>query len=172
MRLSTCNPNQHSPNGWLQPYPQKVVRPPKPTPTTFSGGGWSPRELHHLHVLLDLPKSGSLEFSGPPTGPPPALTPRCSRYPARGHTRPARALSVLRRSVARRVGVMLYVQGSGVPKQPGRQGTAADGPINGPTRYGLFLGQYDIWRGSNFEDGVGTGRCFMFKHVMFMSHYF
>ena len=27
----------------LQPYPQKVVRPPKPTPTIFSGGGWSPR---------------------------------------------------------------------------------------------------------------------------------
>ena len=26
----------------LQLYPQKVVRPPKPTPTTFSGGGWSP----------------------------------------------------------------------------------------------------------------------------------
>ena len=29
----------------LQPYPQKVVRPRKPTPTTFSGGGWSPRVL-------------------------------------------------------------------------------------------------------------------------------
>ena len=32
----------------LQPYPQKVVkvvRPPKPTPTTFSGGMWSPRVL-------------------------------------------------------------------------------------------------------------------------------
>ena len=27
----------------LQPYPRKVVRPPKPTPTIFSGGGWSPR---------------------------------------------------------------------------------------------------------------------------------
>ena len=24
----------------LQPYPEKVVRPQKPTPTTFSGGGW------------------------------------------------------------------------------------------------------------------------------------
>ena len=35
----------------LQPYPQKVVRPPKPTPTTFSGGGWSPREseLNTVH---------------------------------------------------------------------------------------------------------------------------
>ena len=31
----------------LQPYPQKVVRPPKPTPTTFSGGGWSPRDLQY-----------------------------------------------------------------------------------------------------------------------------
>ena len=29
----------------LRPYPQKVVRPPKPTPTIFSGGGWSPRVL-------------------------------------------------------------------------------------------------------------------------------
>ena len=29
----------------LQPHPQKVVRPPKPTPTTFSGGGWSPRVI-------------------------------------------------------------------------------------------------------------------------------
>ena len=28
----------------LQPYPQKVVRPPKPTLTIFSGGGWSPRD--------------------------------------------------------------------------------------------------------------------------------
>ena len=27
----------------LQPYPQKVVRPPKPTITIFSGGSWSPR---------------------------------------------------------------------------------------------------------------------------------
>ena len=27
----------------LQPYPQEVVRAPKPTPTIFSGGGWSPR---------------------------------------------------------------------------------------------------------------------------------
>ena len=34
----------------LQPYPQEVVRPPKPTPTILSGGGWSPRDisLHHL----------------------------------------------------------------------------------------------------------------------------
>ena len=32
----------------LQPYPQKVVRPPKPTPTTFSGGGWSPRVYRYL----------------------------------------------------------------------------------------------------------------------------
>ena len=28
----------------LQPSPQKVVRPPNPTPTISSGGGWSPRD--------------------------------------------------------------------------------------------------------------------------------
>ena len=32
----------------LQPPSQKVVRPLKPTPTTFSGGGWSPRELKFI----------------------------------------------------------------------------------------------------------------------------
>ena len=39
----------------LQPYPQKVFRPPNPTPTTFSGGSWSPIQNHgsgvrHLFV--------------------------------------------------------------------------------------------------------------------------
>ena len=33
----------------LQPPPEKVVRPPKLTLTTFSGGGWSPRECSFAH---------------------------------------------------------------------------------------------------------------------------
>ena len=36
----------------LQPYPQKVVRPPKPNPTTFSGGGWSPRDKDLRKCML------------------------------------------------------------------------------------------------------------------------
>ena len=49
----------------LQPYPQKVVRPPKPTPTIFSGGGWSPREpLLGCHVSI-----GTVPNSVLPTGP-------------------------------------------------------------------------------------------------------
>ena len=38
----------------FQPYPQKVVRPPKPTPTTFSGGGWSPRDIYiYISIYKD-----------------------------------------------------------------------------------------------------------------------
>ena len=44
----------------LQPYPQKVVSPPKPTPTTLSGGGWSPRVYIyiyiHIHIILTHPE--------------------------------------------------------------------------------------------------------------------
>ena len=39
----------------LQPYPPKVVRPPKPTPTIFSGGGWSPRVNESPHrIQVDI----------------------------------------------------------------------------------------------------------------------
>ena len=43
----------------LQPCPQKVVRPPKPTPTIFSGGGWSPRDYTHSSdsLLKSMPFS-------------------------------------------------------------------------------------------------------------------
>ena len=51
----------HDPALGLQPYPQKVVRPPKPTPTTFSGGGWSPRAARRK------PRKTFTSSNSPPT---------------------------------------------------------------------------------------------------------
>ena len=44
----------------LQPYPQKVVRPPKPTPTIFSRGSWSPRVDQKLVFFLELFGDGTI----------------------------------------------------------------------------------------------------------------
>ena len=53
----------------LQLYPQKVVRPSKPTPTIFSAGGWSPRayKVFHMEWSHSFNKEEHAVFEGIPS---------------------------------------------------------------------------------------------------------
>lgn len=88
----------------LQLYPQKVVRqldPPKPTPTTFSGAGWSPRgysfaksaqplkrsEARILLVLAASDPDDQMNVLRRPHGRKPELNGKAMAPAASGHTR-------------------------------------------------------------------------------------